>query len=203
MEIILASASPRREQLLRALGLNFRVVKPVGIEERVDGLEPAALAMDNARRKAGAVAAVHPHALVIGADTVVVLAGRVFGKPAGREEAEQMLKELAGRQHEVITGVCVIHRPFDVELVFHDVTVVWMRPLTDAQRREYLTAIDPLDKAGGYAIQEHGERIIERIEGSRPNVMGLPVERLGAWLEKLGIACRPPCGSAEREPPGG
>ncbi|MCS7049259.1 MAG: Maf family protein [Verrucomicrobiae bacterium] len=187
MDIILASASPRRQQLLRELGLRFRVVVPVGITEQVDGLPPATLAMENARRKAAAVAANHPEALVIGADTIVVQGTRIFGKPGSIEEADAMLCALAGHRHDVITGVCLIHRPFDLELLFHEVTAVWMRPLTEPQRREYLALINPLDKAGAYAIQEHGDRIIERIEGSYSNVVGLPIERLKASLEKLGI----------------
>lgn len=143
--------------------------------------------MQNAQRKARAVAGRHPHSMVIGADTIVVLDGRIFGKPRNREDACRMLGQLAGRRHEVITGVCLVHRSLDTELVFADTTRVWMRRLEPAQIAEYHNKIDPLDKAGAYAIQEHGEGIVERIEGSYNNVMGLPVERLRATLERLGI----------------
>lgn len=187
MDIILASASPRRQQLFRELGLPFRVVEPVGVTEQLDGLPPVSLAMENAKRKACSVAALFPDALVIGADTLVVRGAQIFGKPSSLEEADAMLRELAGKRHEVITGVCLIHRPVDLELLFHEVTVVWMRPLTDAERQRYLGLINPLDKAGAYAIQEHGDRIIERIDGSYTNVVGLPIERLRASLEKLGL----------------
>lgn len=187
MDIILASASPRRQQLFRELGLPFRVVEPVGVTEQLDGLLPVSLAMENAKRKACSVAALFPDALVIGADTLVVRGAQIFGKPSSLEEADAMLRELAGKRHEVITGVCLIHRPVDLELLFHEVTVVWMRPLTDAERQRYLGLINPLDKAGAYAIQEHGDRIIERIDGSYTNVVGLPIERLRASLEKLGL----------------
>jgi len=187
VEIILASASPRREQLLREMGLRFRVISPTGVEELTTGFTPAVLAMENAKRKAAAVAGRHPAALVIGADTVVVLTGKLYGKPRDLADARRMLRELAGQRHEVITGVCLIHRPFDLELIFHDTTGVWMHPLTAAQITEYLARIQPLDKAGAYAIQDHGDTIIERIEGSYHNVMGLPVERLRASLEKLGL----------------
>jgi septum formation protein len=187
MEIILASASPRREQLLREMGLRFRVITPTSIEELTTGFTPAVLAMENAKRKAAAVAGRHPSALVIGADTVVVRAGTLFGKPRDLADAHRMLRELTGHRHDVITGVCLIHRPFDLELIFHDTTGVWMRPLTAAQITDYLARIQPLDKAGAYAIQDHGDAIIERIEGSYHNVMGLPVERLRASLEKLGL----------------
>ena len=98
-----------------------------------------------------------------------------------------MLLKLAGRVHEVFTGVCVIHYPFELELTFAERTRVWMRPLTGEQIRNYFTKVNPLDKAGAYGAQEHGELIIERVEGSFSNVMGLPVERLRASLEKLGL----------------
>ncbi len=186
-QMILASASPRRERLLRELGLRFLVVCPDGIEELNDGAAPDVVAMQNAQRKARAVAGRHPHSMVIGADTIVVLDGKIFGKPRDREDAQRMLGQLAGHRHEVITGVCLVHRSLDTELVFADTTRVWMRSLSPTQIAEYHTKIDPLDKAGAYAIQEHGEGIVERIEGSYNNVMGLPTERLQATLERLGM----------------
>jgi len=187
LQIILASASPRRERLLRELGLRFIVVCPDGIEELAGGAAPDVVAMQNAQRKARAIAGRHPHAMVIGADTIVVLDGKIFGKPRDREDACRMLGQLAGRRHEVITGVCLVHRSLDTELVFADTTRVWMRRLEPAQIAEYHNKIDPLDKAGAYAIQEHGEGIVERIEGSYNNVIGFPTERLQATLERLGM----------------
>jgi septum formation protein len=204
-EIILASASPRREHLLREMGMHFVVVRPNDVEEEHGGAAPDVVAMQNARRKARAVAGRHLEAMVIGADTVVALDGRIFGKPQDYEDAQRMLGRLAGRQHEVITGVCLVHRPLDTDLTFADTTRVWMRSLTDAQIAEYLGQIHPLDNASGkydysenwqkthgflswagaYAIQ-HGD-IIERIEGSYNNVVGLPTERLQAMLERLGM----------------
>jgi len=186
-QIILASASPRREQLLREMGIHFIIIRPDGVEESLGGAAPDVVAMQNAQRKARAVAGRHPNSLVIGADTIVVLNGKVFGKPRDHEEAVDMLTRLAGQQHEVITGVCVAHRSLDTELVFADTTRVWMRPLTHAQIVEYLGKINALDKAGAYAIQEHGEGIVERIDGSYNNVVGLPTERLRATLERLGM----------------
>ena len=204
-EIILASASPRREKLLRQMGLHFVVIRPDGVEEATRGAAPDVLVMQNAQRKARAVAGKHSEAVVLGADTEVVLDGLVFGKPRDLDEAETMLSNLAGRRHEVLTGVCVIHRALDTEITFAEHTRVWMRPMTREQIRDYLTKVNPLDNASGiydhagkwqkthgylswagaYAIQ-HGD-IVERIEGSYSNVMGLPVERLKATLEKLGI----------------
>ena len=186
-QIILASASPRREQLLREMGLRFIIVRPDGVEEELSGAAPGVLALQNAQRKARAVAGRHPDEMVIGADTMVVLDGRIFGKPRDREEAVTMLEQLVGRQHEVITGVCLLHRALDAELTLADTTRVWMQALDRVQIQDYLGKINPLDKAGAYAIQEHGEGIVERIEGSYSNVMGLPLERLRATLERLGM----------------
>jgi septum formation protein len=186
-QIILASASPRRERLLREMGSRFLVVRPDDTEELSGGAAPDVVAMHNAQRKARAVAGRHPDSMVIGADTIVVLAGKIFGKPRDREDAHRMLGQLAGQRHEVITGVCLVHRSLDTELVFADTTRVWMRPLPPAQIADYLARINPLDKAGAYAIQEHGEGIVERIDGSYHNVMGLPTERLQATLERLGM----------------
>jgi len=190
LQIILASASPRREHLLREMGLRFTVVRPDGVEELLNGAAPDVVAMQNAQRKARAVAGRHPNSVVIGADTIVALKGKLYGKPCDREEASQMLGQLAGQQHEVITGVCLSHRTLDTELMFAETTRVWMRPLTQVQIAEYLGKINPLDKAGAYAIQEHGAGIVERIEGSYHNVMGLPTERLAATLERIGMVRR-------------
>ena len=191
LQIILASASPRREQLLREMGLRFKVVQPDGVEEALAGAAPDVLAMQNAQRKARAVAGLHavvgrhPDVMVIGADTMVVLDGRIFGKPHDLDDAVRMLEQLAGRQHEVITGVCLLQRASDRERTFTDTTRVWLRALTHLQIREYLGKINPLDKAGAYAIQEHGEGIVDHIEGSYDNVMGLPTERLRAAFERM------------------
>ena len=168
------------------MGLRFVVVRPDGVEEELSGAAPDVLAMRNAQRKARAVAGRHPDAMVIGADTMVVLDGRIFGKPRDPAEAGRMLEQLAGHRHEVITGVCLLHHALDAELTFADTTRVWMRSLSRAQVQEYLSKINPLDKAGAYAIQEHGAGIVERIEGSYSNVMGLPTERLRATFERIG-----------------
>ena len=183
--LILASASPRRELLLREMGLSFSVVRPDGVEEIASGLAPEALAVHNAQLKARAVAGRHREALVLGADTIVVLDGMVYGKPRGMAEAVRMLGQLAGKAHEVFTGVCLVHRARGLETTFSDRTKVWMKALSPAEIGVYFTKVNPLDKAGAYAAQEHGDTIIERIEGSFSNVMGLPVERLRAALETV------------------
>ena len=165
-------------------------MQPTNVEELHAGAAPDVLAMQNAQLKTRAVAGRHPGSLVIGADTIVVLDGRIFGKPRGREDAVAMLEQLVGRRHEVITAVCLMHRSLDTEITFTDTARVWMRTLSREQIVDYLNKINPLDKAGAYAIQEHGAGIVERIEGSYHNVMGLPTERLAATLERIGMVRR-------------
>ena len=183
--LILASASPRREQLLREMGLAFAIVRPDDVEELASGLAPEALASHNAQRKARAVAGRHREALVLGADTIVVLDGVVYGKPRDKAEAVRMLGRLAGRAHDVFTGVCLVQRARGFETTFCERTRVWMKALTLPEIGEYFVKVNPLDKAGAYAAQEHGDTIIARIEGSFSNVMGLPVERLRTALESV------------------
>jgi len=173
--VILASASPRRKDLLEAAGYSVTCVVS-GVEElEVDHLSPAALAMENARRKATAVAPLHPNEIVIAADTVVSMDGIFFGKPANEEAAVEMLRRLNGRKHEVVTGVVVSGC---VSIEFSESTRVTFRTLTDEDLRDYVRDIHPLDKAGSYAAQNDNGRIIKGIEGSLSNVIGLPIERL-------------------------
>jgi septum formation protein len=186
MKFILASASPRRVELLRSLGLQFDVL-PTGVAERDE--HPASfhdLAIHNAQAKAHDVAARHPHALVLGADTIVVPGGEVFGKPRDLDNARRMLRSLSGRGHSVITGVCLIHRAANRERIFAVETQVQFRPLSDTDIEQYLDAVDVLDKAGAYAIQE-GPPIVAGVDGSYSNVIGLPLERLTAELREFGI----------------
>jgi septum formation protein len=181
--LILASASPRRAQLLRFLGVRFRVVPSDAPEVEHGHLSPRELCRLNAYRKARAVAVRFPDALVLGADTLVFLGRRIFGKPATRREAEEMLARLQGRTHHVVTGVALIHHRTGWERVFAVTTAVRFRRLEAAQIRAYLRRVNPLDKAGAYAIQEHGEWLVEEIVGSFTNVVGLPLERVEAELK--------------------
>ena len=186
MKLILASASPRRAELLKSIGLRFDVM-PTGVTERDE--HPASfhdLAIHNAQAKASDVAMRHPDALVLGADTIVVLGGEVFGKPTDLDDARRMLRSLSGQSHSVITGVCLICRAESRERVFAVETRVQFRQLTDADIEQYLDAVDVLDKAGAYAIQE-GPTIVAGIGGSYSNVIGLPLERLAAELRESGI----------------
>lgn len=181
MKIILASASPRRSELLSRAGLAFTVVPSPAEEIHDASLDPEHLCEENARLKAAAIAAIHPDSIVIGADTLVFIDNLPLGKPADLTEARAMLRRLSGRTHEVCTGVCVIH-PGGLTEVSHETTHVRFRPLDDAEIDAYFALVNPLDKAGAYGIQEHGERIIESIDGPFDNVMGLPVARVLAMV---------------------
>ncbi|MCZ7640175.1 MAG: Maf family protein [Verrucomicrobia bacterium] len=184
--LVLASASPRREALLRQCGVHFEVV-PAGVPElEPEHLTLAELCLLNAHRKARAVAKRYPDRLVLGADTMVGLGGRRFGKPRDPGEARAMLTELSGRTHEVITGVCLLVLRDHQERLFAETTRVTFRALGEAEIRAYLAAVNPLDKAGAYAIQEQGDRLVADLEGSYANVVGLPVERVLEELRRWG-----------------
>ena len=176
--VILASASPRRAELLREIVRDFKILPGHAEEFQPEHLSPAESCVLNAYRKARVIAKKFPDALVIGADTEVVLGRRVFGKPRDRTDAHAMLAGLAGREHQVITGVCLIHLRRHRQRTFAETTRVTFKPLGADEIARYLALINPLDKAGAYAIQEHGEMIVARTQGSFSNVVGLPVERL-------------------------
>jgi len=186
--LILASASPRRAELLRQLKLDFKIVPSDAPEVFDDHLSPLELCELNAHRKARSVAKKIPDALVLGADTLVFLDREVFGKPASVGEAGEMLAQLQGRMHQVVTGVSLIHLRAHTERIFADSTDVMFHPLTPEQIGEYIRKVNTLDKAGAYAIQEGGESIVSEISGSFSNVMGLPIEKvrkeLNSWTSK-------------------
>ncbi len=181
--VVLASASPRRQELLRELGVPFVVAPAQTAELHHEQLTAGELCLINAHRKAMAVARRFPDALVLGADTLVTLGTTLFGKPADLADAARMLGQLAGQSHHVVTGVCLLHLRRHRERLFAETTTVTFRPLNPEQIRAYLTAINPLDKAGAYAIQEHGDDLVAGIVGSYSNVVGLPLERLRAELD--------------------
>jgi septum formation protein len=181
--VILASASPRRAELLRKVVRNAEIIPTHADECQPEHLSPSEACMLNAYRKARLLAKKHPDALVIGADTEVCLGRKVFGKPQDRHEAARMLSELEGREHRVITGVCLIHLRRHRQRIFNVTTRVTFKSLGADEIAEYLDQIDPLDKAGAYAIQDHGETIVAKTEGSYSNVVGLPVERLKTELQ--------------------
>jgi septum formation protein len=188
--LFLASGSPRRRQFLLELGLDFRVVPTRAAEERAPGEEPLAYALRLARDKAaGAAGDIPPGAVVLGADTIVVVGDEVLEKPADEADFGRMMRLLSGRTHEVITGVAAkVVRGATLEASAR--TRVTFRPLSDAEIAWYWQSGEPKDKAGGYAIQHRGGAFVSRIEGSHSNVIGLPLVETLALLEEAGV--KPP-----------
>lgn len=184
MQLILASQSPRRRELMQLMGLDF-VCEPSREEERPPkGVDTAALVKALALAKAEDVFSRHPAACVIGADTVVELDGEVLGKPHTIERAKDYLGRLQGRMHEVYTGLCVL-TPEKRQLT-HCVTRVFFRPMSEGEIDWYVGTGDPLDKAGSYGVQGPACVYVERIEGNYFNVIGLPVPQLYALLKNAG-----------------
>ena len=188
---MLASSSPRRRTLLRALGVRFSVRLP-DVDERphpgeLPGHHVRRLALAKARAVAGKLAPGCGAQWVVGADTVVVLDGTILGKPRGPRDAEQMLARLSGRTHEVLTGVALVPVAGGRTRTAVVRSRVEMKPLDRAAIRRYVACGEPLDKAGAYAVQGRGRRLVARVSGSRTNVVGLPLERLGRLLAAAGV----------------
>jgi septum formation protein len=184
--LILASESPRRYELLKQVGLDFEVVPSNLCEDFVQAESPRDHVIRLAEAKAREVANKYPDGWVVGADTIVCINGSILGKPKGREEAVEMLRRLSGREHRVWTGFSVCHSErgeSDKEVVQ---TAVRMKPLTSAEIEWYVHTGEPLDKAGGYAIQGIGSFMVESIQGSYTNVVGLPLCELIQMLTRLG-----------------
>lgn len=184
---VLASDSPRRRQLLDEAGYGFAVVSP-RVEEVSSGwLTIRELTLCNATRKAWSVAQALPKAVVLGADTLVTIDDDVLGKPEDLEDAARILRRLSGRSHDVWTAVCLCHLALGKSQSFCAVSRVKFRDLTDRDIKNYFAKVDPLDKAGAYAAQGHGQEIIQRIEGSYSNVVGLPMEVAARLLRTFGV----------------
>ena len=181
-DIVLASASPRRRELLAQAGIVF-VCEPAHVDETVlPGEAPEVAVVRLAELKAAAISARHPARLVLGADTMVVCDGQALGKPADLAEARAMLRHLSDKPHVVLTGVALLRQSPAHRDVWFASTRVRFKPLTDAAIEAYLQRVHVLDKAGAYAIQEHGGLIVDHIEGRLSNVIGLPVEEVAARL---------------------
>jgi septum formation protein len=191
---VLASASPRRRELLARAGVCFEVI-PSGVAEReLPGEAPAQLAQRLASEKAGSVArslGAQPPRQVLGADTIVVIDGEVLGKPDDAEHALELLRRLAGRRHRVLTGVALVASDTLEERRAVVESWVRMRAAGDDELRAYVATGESLDKAGAYAAQGIGRRLIEKIEGSETNVIGLPLEETLALLRAAGIPADP------------
>ncbi|OLB30712.1 MAG: septum formation inhibitor Maf [Acidobacteria bacterium] len=187
MKLILASASPRRAAILRDAGYHFTVLSSAVDETPYPEESPEDLVLRLAQSKADLAAArsVGP-AILIAADTEVVLDGQIFGKPRSSEDARRMLKKLSGRTHTVLTGVALVRLPNVERLTFVESTLVEFAPLSDEEITRYLSTGEPHDKAGAYAIQGYAGRYIPRIAGCYFNVVGLPLARLQHALSELG-----------------
>ena len=186
--LILASGSPRRKRLLESVGLDFRVETSSASEENGLGARtPAENAAVWARRKAAMVSKAFPESWVIGADTIVVLDGEIFGKPSGADEARRMLSRLGGRTHEVITGVCIAQQSSGTRRIESVITRVVFKPLCEAEIAAYVSTGEPLDKAGAYGIQGRGAFLVRSVAGSYTNVVGLPLCETIEWLIELKV----------------
>jgi septum formation protein len=187
LRYILASASPRRKKLLARLLDNFEVVTSGATENIASGTDPVDVAMDNAMNKALAISARYPEAIVIGADTIVVLEGIVIGKPTDPEDAVRMLETLSGKTHQVITGIAMTHGALGIKLKNFDFSDVTFRFLDRADIERYVTEKKPLDMAGGYGIQDVMDTFIDSLDGDFNNVVGLPLELTAEMLDSMNI----------------
>lgn len=189
MKLILASASPRRKELLEQIGMSFCVIPAKG-EEVITKKKPQEVVMELSEQKAAEVAdGIEEPCIVIGADTVVAADGKILGKPKNEEDALAMLWDLQGRKHEVYTGVTLYDTENGTKNTFYEKTDVYMYPATKEELISYIKTGEPMDKAGAYGIQGMGAKLVEKINGDYNNVVGLPVARLfreinGKFVEK-------------------
>jgi len=185
--LILASASPRRRELLAQLGAVFTVVVADIVEDEDPSLDPRVMVARNSALKAERVAALHPEAWVLGADTTVFVDGQALNKPVDLEAARVMLRRLSGRAHTVFTGVALRHAGLRVSEDLGVASEVEFRSLSGADIEDYLRLVHVLDKAGAYAIQEHGERLVTARRGSLSNIIGLPQDEVRELLTRRGV----------------
>lgn len=186
MKIILASASPRRRELLETIGITDFIVCPALGDEIIDNSHsPAQIVMELSAQKAREVAEKYPADLIIAADTVVSIGGKTLGKPADEGDAKAMLERLSGNAHEVFTGVTAIKD--GCEICIYEQTQVFFRDMSEREILAYIKTGEPMDKAGSYGIQGRGAVFVQKIIGDYFNVMGLPLCRLGTILSELGV----------------
>ena len=186
MELILASASPRRKELLEKIGLPF-TVQPAKGEERITQKSPAAVVMELSRQKAEEIAAAQTEdCIIIGADTVVAKGEKIMGKPKDAADAKQMLRSIADDCHQVYTGVTLIRTgAYPQSVTFQEETDVFLYPISDAELDTYIASGDPMDKAGAYGIQGDFAIYVKRIAGDYYNVVGLPIGRVYQELKRM------------------
>lgn len=187
-KLVLASSSPRRQELLKMLGLNFTVIPSSIEEEHFAALPPEEMVKELSKAKAEEVGVQVENALVIGSDTIVTLEGKILGKPANPGEAMRMLKNLRNKEHTVITGLAIYDTNSGRTLVDFDQTQVFMGSISDSDIENYVKTGEPLDKAGAYGIQGIGGAFIESIRGSYYTVVGLPIHKLRNMLKEFGVS---------------
>lgn len=175
--LILASRSPRRIDILKKMGYNFKIIPADINEEAVDCNISTYIPLKLAELKAESVGLMYPTDLIIGMDTMVFYKNKIFGKPNNDEEAELYLKTLSGKWHSVISGVCILSISKSKKFVFSEQSKVKFKKLKIGEIKKYLDLTNPLDKAGGYAIQEYGDMLIEKVVGSIDNIIGFPTEK--------------------------
>lgn len=186
-KFFLASASPRRAELLARMGLRFEI-RPTHVDEDDSGQQgPELMVLDNAKLKASTLARLEPDALVLGSDTTVAFDSHVLSKPTDLDDARRMLRMLSGRKHTVYTAVALYWLNGNLSYSYVECSDVYFKDLDDEAIGQYFELVNPLDKAGSYGIQEGRDLIIESVEGSVENVMGLPIQSLGASLKELGF----------------
>lgn len=185
MQIVLASASPRRKELLERLNIQ-PIIAQKSISEKINSGElPEVVVMSLAFKKALAISYSYPDDIVIGADTIVVNDGVILGKPNDEGEAYKMLKNLSSKSHKVITGISILSQSKGVKIIDYESTIVKFRELSDRQIKNYILTKEPLDKAGSYGIQGLGAVFVEKIDGCYFNVVGLPLSKLDNLLRKF------------------
>jgi septum formation protein len=199
LTVVLGSTSPRRADLMRELDVPFEIIPSDVNEDVAAGFKPAPLVQTLAQLKAFAVARKAPGQFVIGSDTTISLDGTILGKPRDAGEAHDMLASMSGRQHSVLTAVALVDGQSGRSVVSVVETLIYMRPSSSAELDAYVATGEPMDKAGSYAIQGEGGRLIDSIEGCYNNVVGFPLCEVAALLQRAGVevradACRLPDG---------
>jgi len=187
VNIILASTSPRRRELLALLGISFDIIPPTCDEILTSHFTPSEQAKQFAMDKALSIAADHPYDLILGSDTVIEIDGTLLGKPKDLKEAEIMLRQLRGRCHQVHTGIALIQKARNFSLALVETALVWIKDFDEEELSKYLNTEESLGKAGAYSIQGEGAQLIEKIEGDYPIIVGLPLWHTAKLLEKQGV----------------
>ena len=186
-KIILASGSPQRKKLLETIGLDFEIEKSNYKEDISEKIPAYKLAQKLALGKVQDVAQKHKNAIIIGADSFVVLGKEFLDKPRTPQKAKEMLKKISGKKHQLITGIAIIDTKRNKIFTDYEITGVWLKKLNAKEINSYVKTKEPLDKAGGYAIQGIGSILIEKINGNYTNVVGLPINKVYKYLLKLGV----------------